>query len=87
MKVRCEVDHFHAGSRRTTVRYIDPDEVDPAAKAAAAPMVDHATAELMAATQLCREDARMLLLAMAIELEADSEAYEREAARRGVLAL
>lgn len=87
MKVRCEIDRFESGERRTTVRYFDPDDVSPAAKALAAPLVDQAIDRLTAETHLDREDAAMLLLAMAIELEADAEAYEREAARRGVLAL
>jgi hypothetical protein len=76
-RLRVEVDRFDQGRHRATVLYVDADHPPPDLAARLAPVVEDAVA------RLGRPDARLLLA----ERIADAEAYEREAARRGVLAL
>jgi hypothetical protein len=69
---------------RTTVAYVPA--VDPALAEAVRPIAEAAVAQLVAAG-MHAGDARLLLALRVAQAQADAEAYEREAARRGVLAL
>ncbi len=71
---------------RTTVAYIDTD-LPPALAAQLRPIVDQAVEAVAARCNLHASDVRLLLAGELAKLRADDEAYEREAARRGVLAL
>lgn len=78
------VDVTRCGRQTTYQRIVhDPD---PADAAAAAPFVDQMV-EAAIEAGIHPDDAAAYLSCWLIELEADREAYEREAARRGVLAL
>lgn len=82
---RIEVDTLNP--RRTLVAYFDTD-VPPALAEQLRPVVDDALAQVRAGgLNLIDSDACLLLAAEVAQLVADGEAYEREAARRGVLAL
>lgn len=90
MTVRLEVERFDttASVPRTTVVYVPSvNELDPAIAAHLQPHVARVVEEV--AQQLDRhpEDAALLLAAELAERLADAQAYDREAARRGVLAL
>lgn len=78
------VDVYRGGHRTTYQRIVH--EPDPADAAAAAPFVDQMIDAAIEAG-IHPHDAASFLSCLLIELEADREAYEREAARRGVLAL
>jgi hypothetical protein len=71
---------------RTTVAYVDTD-VPPALTDLLRPIADQAVEAVAARCNLHAGDARLLLAGELAKLRADCEAYEREAARRGVLAL
>ncbi len=71
---------------RTTVAYVDTD-VAPALVEQLRPVVDQAVEDVTARLNLHVGDVRLLLAGELAKLRADVEAYEREAARRGVLAL
>lgn len=85
-RARIEVDNWTAGSRRTTVAYIDLD-LEERVRAIGIPLLEELIAEVRAITGLGRGDALCLLMCQAVEQSADVAAYEREAERRGVLAL
>jgi hypothetical protein len=70
---------------RTTVAYV-PAGVDQARAEQLRPVADEAVAQVVA-LGLTAGDARLLLALEVAKAAADAEAYEREAARRGVLAL
>jgi hypothetical protein len=69
---------------RTTVAYVPT--VDPALAEAVRPIAEAAVAQLVAAG-MHAGDARLMLALRVAQAQADAEAYEREARRRGVLAL
>lgn len=71
---------------RTIVAYF-PTEVAPELVERLRPVVDKAIADAVGALGVTAADARLLLAVEVAQLAADGEAYEREAARRGVLAL
>lgn len=83
--IRVEVDYFGVEGRRTTVLFVEP-EITPLQRALADPIIDRLLNRLQG-LGLNREDAKTWALCHLVELHADSEAYERESARRGVLAL
>lgn len=77
---RIEVNDFRPGrAPRTTVVYV-PAEVDPATVQVLAPVVDRLMADAGGLAPLA-------VVAALAERLADEQAYEREAGRRGVLAL
>lgn len=85
--IRLQVDEHCAGAPpRTTVLYVPekPDGVD-------APTVTAAVRRILDGVAVLERrgvpDPRWVLAACLVELAADEAAYEREAARRGVLAL
>lgn len=83
-RMRVQVDHHWPGGARTTVIYLDErPPLSPAEREA----VDAVLEEAIAALSLPRADAIALIGCELTEQIADHEAYEREAARRGVLAL
>lgn len=84
-RLRVQVDSFGAAGTRTTVLYLEQAPPEIAAKAE--PIIEKLVAELVNRCGLTRADARLLLFAELVEHLADVEAYEREAARRGLLPL
>lgn len=82
--LRLEGTELTGRGLRTTVAYVPA--VDPALTEAVRPIAEAAVAQLVAAG-MHAGDARMLLALKVAQAQADAEAYEREAARRGVLAL
>lgn len=83
--IRVEVDYFGADERRTTVVFLEP-QITPCQRALVEPVLDRLLNRLEG-LGLSREDAKTWALCQLVELQADSEAYERESQRRGVLAL
>lgn len=88
MTLRVEVDRFDAGVRRTMVAYVPSvDEIPADVVAVLDPLVRRHVDELAVRLDLHREDAALLLVAELTERKVDADAYDREAARRGVLPL
>lgn len=83
---RIEITEIVAGRPTTTVHFF-PTEVAPALAERLRPVVDDVVARAAAAADLIPSDAALLLAGGVAQLAADAEAYEREAVRRGVLAL
>ncbi len=83
---RLEITEVVAGRPATTVHFF-PTDVPPALVERLRPIVDQAVARAAVAANLIPSDAALLLAGEVAHLAADAEAYEREATRRGVLAL
>lgn len=82
-RIRVQVDHHWPGGARTSVIYLEPPALSPSERE----LVDAILEEAVVALPLPRADAIALIGCELTEQIADHEAYEREAARRGVLAL
>lgn len=82
-RLHCQVDDRHG----TAGFVIDLDAITPEQKARAAEIIDRHVAAAAEATGLHPVRIQEFFLSEAIRRLADYQAYEREARRRGVLAL